>query len=141
METTVQAENKTQQKPALTKPKFINTQNLEPGTRVNMHLLVHSVKVVRERKRYEGTINRIAECVVGDEHGCVNLIAKDEQLDVVKEGQVITVRNSHANVVKEHLRIEIDRWAKVEPSTQQVASVNTSKNLSDVEYELVTVNK
>eukprot|EP00351_Strombidinopsis_sp_SopsisLIS2011_P003981 CAMPEP_0116874424 /NCGR_PEP_ID=MMETSP0463-20121206/5871_1 /TAXON_ID=181622 /ORGANISM="Strombidinopsis sp, Strain SopsisLIS2011" /LENGTH=51 /DNA_ID=CAMNT_0004518025 /DNA_START=130 /DNA_END=285 /DNA_ORIENTATION=- len=51
-----------------------------------MHLLVHSVKVVRERKRYEGTVNRIAECVVGDEHGCVNLIAKDEQLEIVKEG-------------------------------------------------------
>ena len=54
---------------------------------------------------------------------------------------MITVRNSHANVVKEHLRIEIDRWAKVEKSSQQIASVNTSKNLSDVEYELVTVNK
>tara|TARA_B110000046_G_C12693256_1_gene273477 strand:- start:122 stop:394 length:273 start_codon:yes stop_codon:yes gene_type:complete len=90
-----------------------------------MHLLVQSVKVVRERKRYEGTVNRIAECVVGDEHGCVNLIAKDEQLEIVKEGQVITVRNSHANVVKEHLRIEIDRWAKVESSSQQVATVNT----------------
>ena len=90
-----------------------------------MHLLVQSVKVVRERKRYEGTVNRIAECVVGDEHGCVNLIAKDDQLEIVKEGQVITVRNSHANVVKEHLRIEIDRWAKVESSSQQVATVNT----------------
>ena len=90
-----------------------------------MHLLVHSVKVVRERKRYEGTVNRIAECLVGDEHGCVSLIAKDDQLEIVKEGQVITVRNSHANVVKEHLRIEIDRWAKVESSSQQVATVNT----------------
>ena len=142
MDTTIQADQeKTQQKPALTKPKFINTKNLEPGTRVNMHLLVQSVKVVRERKRYEGTVNRIAECVVGDEHGCVNLIAKDEQLEIVKEGQVITVRNSHANVVKEHLRIEIDRWAKVESSSQQVATVNTQNNLSDIEYELVTVNK
>jgi hypothetical protein len=42
--------------------------------------------------------------------------------------------------VKEHLRIEVDRWAKVEVCKESVTEkVNTSKNLSDIEYELVTV--
>ena len=27
---------------------------LEPGTRVNMHLRVHSVKIIRQRQRYDG---------------------------------------------------------------------------------------
>ena len=82
----------------------------------------------------------MAECLVGDQFGCCKLIATDKQLEVVKEGAAVTIRNSHANVVKEHLRIEIDRWAKVEPSKEKVADkVNTSKNHSDIEFELVSV--
>jgi replication factor A1 len=67
-------------------------------------------------------------------------MAFDEQLKVIKEGALITIRNAHANVVKEHLRIEIDRWAKVESSKVSVPKVNTSRNLSDVEYELVSIS-
>ena len=108
---------------------------------MNMHLRVHSVKIIRQRQRYDGDeINQVAECLVGDEHGCCKLIATDKQLEVVKEGAAITIRNSHANVVKEHLRIEIDRWAKVEPAVAKVADkVNTAKNHSDIEFELVSV--
>ena len=68
------------------------------------------------------------------------MIAQDKQLQIVKQGAAITIRNSHANVVKEHLRIEVDRWAKVEPAVEAVADkVNTAKNHSDIEYELVSV--
>ena len=104
-----------------------------------MHLRVVSVKIVRERKRYDGGfMNRVAECIVGDQHGCVKMMAFDEQLEIVKEGQAITIRNAHANVVKEHVRVEVDRWAKVEASKESVpANVNTGKNYSDIEYELV----
>ena len=131
----------TPQKPALTKPTFITMAQLEPGTRVNMHLRVDSVKVIRQRQRYGGDqTNQVAECIVGDEHGCVKLMAFDDQLNVIKDGAAITIRNCHANVVKEHLRIDIDRWAKVEPSTFNVSKVNTTRNLSDIEYELVSVS-
>jgi hypothetical protein len=50
-----------------TKPVFIAMDELQPGSRVNMHLRVASVKVIRERKRYDGgNMNRVAECIVGD---------------------------------------------------------------------------
>ena len=64
-------------------------------------------------------------------------MAFDEQLNVVKEGSTICVRNAHANVVKEHLRVEVDRWAKVEASSENITSVNLTNNASDIEYELV----
>ena len=123
-----------------TKPVFTNMSDFQPGTRVNMNLRVVSVKIIRERKRYDGgNMNRVAECIVGDQFGCVKMMAFDEQLDIVKEGHAITIRNAHANVVKEHVRLEVDRWAKVEASKEAVStSVNTSKNYSDIEYELVT---
>lgn len=54
-------------RPALLKPKFITMDELEPGTRVTMNLRVHSVKVVRQRQRYDGEeLNQVADCIVGD---------------------------------------------------------------------------
>ena len=133
-------EKKAQEPIVLKKPTFITMEALNPGTRVNMNLKVDSVQVTRERKRYEGTVNRSAECIVGDEFGCAVLIARDGQLDVVKDGANIIIRNAHANVVKDHMRIEVDKWAKVETNkTNAVKSVNKSNNLSDIEYELVQV--
>jgi replication factor A1 len=99
------------------------------------------VTVTLEKKRYDGTQIRQAEAIVGDQYGCVKLVARDNQLDVVKEGAVITVRNAHANVVNEHLRLEVDRWGKIESSSEKIPSVNLSNNHSDVEYELVSVRK
>ena len=129
-------------KKPLSKPVFITMSQLEPGSRVNMHLRVGSVKITRERKRYDGgAMNRVAECIVGDQYGCVKMMAFDEQLDIVKEGEVITIRNAHANVVKEHLRLEVDRWAKVEKSSEKIAGINLNNNASDIEYELVNVKQ
>ena len=42
------------------------------------------------------------------------------------------------------MRIEIDRWAKVEataPGVENIKTVNTENRLSDIEYELVPVGK
>ena len=133
----------TKQEPiVLQKPTFITMEQLAPGTRVTMHLKVASVKITRERRRYEGTVNKSAECVVGDEYGCAVLIAKDAQLDIVQEGACITIRNAHANVVREHMRLEIDRWAKVEETADgaaKIKNIRLANNLSDTAYELVPV--
>ena len=77
MESTEPAPNK-KEPIVLQKPTFVTMKDLQPGHRVTMHLKVVSVKVTRERRRYEGTVNRSAECLVGDEHGCAILIAKDD---------------------------------------------------------------
>ena len=116
------------------------TEYISSVVHVHNKYPVESVKIIRERRRYDGgSINRVAECIVGDQYGCVKMMAFDEQLDIVKEGHAITIRNAHANVVKEHVRLEVDRWAKVEASKESVSTkVNTSKNYSDIEYELVT---
>ena len=42
-------------------------KDLSPGTRVTMYLKVQSVKVTRQRMRYEGNVNRSADCIVGDD--------------------------------------------------------------------------
>ena len=101
------------------------------------------MKVTKEIRRYDGSWNRQAECVVGDEQGVMDFLAQNDQLDVVKEGATITVRNGHAKVLRDTGRIKliVDKWGKVEPSKQAVASVNTGNNISLVEYELVPAGR
>ena len=123
------------------KPIFVEIKDIDPGKRVNTYVLVKSLKVVFEKLRYDGSKIRVAECVAGDETGCINFVAKNEQLDTVKEGTSLILRNAHANVVRGHIQLEVDRWGKIEVYDKGVKSVNTENDLSATEYELVTVRK
>jgi len=100
---------------------------------------VANIQVVSEKKKFDGNVLRIAECVVGDAQGCLSLTAKDEQIDVVKEGQTITLMNAHCKVVSGFLKIELDKWAFVKQAApaNTVPQVNLANNFSEVEYELV----
>ena len=59
-----------------------------------------------------------------------------EQLDVVKQGAVIVLRNAHSAVYNEHIRVEVDRWGKVEASKEKIATVNPKFDVSAEAYEL-----
>jgi ssDNA-binding replication factor A large subunit len=112
-----------------------------------MHLKVESNEIVVERKRFDGSIFKVAECLVGDSHGSARFRATNgtfsytEQIDFFKVGSVVTIRNAHAKVVEAKMRLEVDKWGKIEESQTPVPTVNLKNNLSEVEYELVTVKK
>lgn len=101
------------------------------------------MKATTEKLRNDGSLNRQVEFVVGDEHGVMDFLAQNEQLDVAKEGTTITVRNGHAKVMKDTGRIKliVDKWGKVEVSKESVSKVNEANNISAVEYELVPARK
>jgi len=67
------------------------------------------------------------------------MLAINDQIEKVRPGDTITVRNGLAKVLKETGRIKliVDKWGKVETANFSVPSVNTSNNISAVEYELV----
>ena len=71
----------------------------------------------------------------------MDMLALNDQIDKVKQGDTITVRNGLAKVLRETGRIKliIDKWGKVETAASDVkiSSVDTSNNISAVEYELV----
>ena len=65
-----------------------------------------------------------------------------EQIDVVQPGKTVIIRNSKIDMFKGFMRLAVDRWGKVESASETAKfEVNTSNNLSNVEYELVTVNE
>jgi replication factor A1 len=96
--------------------------------------------LTKQIRRYDGSQIRQAECVVGDESGVMDMLALNDQIDKVKVGETITVRNGLAKVLRETGRIKliVDKWGKVETAQDvKIASVDSSNNISAVEYELV----
>jgi replication factor A1 len=127
-----------QKRPAI----FVKVQELKPGTSGhNLILKVVSSNLVVEKTRSDGTKLRIAECLVGDQTGCIILTARNEQLDIVKPGKTIIVRNSKIDMFKGFMRLAVDKWGKIESTKDEPFEVNQNNNLSTVEYELVTANE
>ncbi|KAF1793008.1 Nucleic acid-binding, OB-fold [Phytophthora cactorum] len=121
-------------------------QDLTPGSQGhNLVLQVVSIAPTVEKKRYDGTISRIAEAVLADETDASRSLR--ETIDMLKEGLVVVVRNSNADIFNGFMRLNVTQWGKLSLHPDGVAStpppppsVNTENNISAVEYELVTVD-
>ena len=81
---------------------------------------------------------------MGDEQGVLDMLAINDQIEKVKVGEIITVRNGLAKVLKETGRIKliVDKWGKVETAQGvSIGNINLANNISAVEYELVPANR
>ena len=114
-------------------------------------LQVVSVAPVVEKKRYDGTVARIAEAVLADETGCVTFTARNgtcfsvskaqaaavvvmnvvatcidwcpaDQIDVLEEGLVLVLRNTNADIFNGFMRLNVTQWGKLSVHPDTVAS-------------------
>lgn len=134
--------NRQQQLPIKkTNPVFIQVKDLSPASvGFNLHAKVGGIKPIMSRLNLDKSRLRISEALVGDETGCVLLSLRNDQIEKVKEGDVVILRNAKIDMVNNgFMRIAIDRWGLIQivPTEQGVDSINESNNLSAVEYELV----
>ncbi|RLN50041.1 hypothetical protein BBJ29_002759 [Phytophthora kernoviae] len=135
-------------KTKLRRATYVKVQDLTPGSQGhNLVLQVVSIAATVEKKRYDGSISRIAESVLADETGYVTFTARNDQIDMLKEGLVVVVRNSNADIFNGFMRLNVTQWGKlslhpdgVESTPPAPPSVNSDNNISAIEYELVTVD-
>jgi len=131
-------------KPPLRKAVFVQAKDLQPGTRGhNLYLKVGEVKTVLQRTRPDGTKVNIAEALVGDATGCVILTARNAQIDILKTGSTVIIRNCKVEMFEGHMRLAVGKWGLIEPASQSQhleEEINTRENLSETEYELVNVS-
>ncbi|KAF3584473.1 hypothetical protein F2Q69_00026283 [Brassica cretica] len=135
--------------PALRKPVFTKVNELRPGTNGHsLNVKVVSTKMVMQRGGGGGGRRsgpqarqmRIAECLVGDETGIIIFTARNDQVDLMKEGKVVTLRNAKIDMYKGSMRLAVDRWGRVEVAEEPIdMTVKEDNNLSLIEYELVNV--
>ncbi|OIW13699.1 hypothetical protein TanjilG_08041 [Lupinus angustifolius] len=140
-------------KPAKRKPVFIKVDQLKPGT--NGHNLV--VKVLssdtvlqkpqppRPSSSSSSSSHNlrptlIAECLIGDDTGTIIFTARNEQVDLMKAGNTVIVRNAKIDMFKGSMRMAVDKWGRIEVASDPADFiVKEDNNLSLVEYELVNV--
>lgn len=136
---------KPQQAQQLRKPVFVTIDQLLPGTSGhNLVVKVVSSKMVVQRARpnFSNTRHvRISECVVGDQTGVIVFTARNEQVDLVKDGASLILRNAKIDMFRGSMRLAVDRWGRVEPTEPANFTVKEDTNLSLVEYELVNVTE
>eukprot|EP00475_Leptophrys_vorax_P039510 TRINITY_DN71489_c0_g1_i1.p1 TRINITY_DN71489_c0_g1~~TRINITY_DN71489_c0_g1_i1.p1 ORF type:complete len:136 (-),score=19.02 TRINITY_DN71489_c0_g1_i1:256-663(-) len=127
----------------LRKPVFIKVDQLRPGTSGhNLTVKVVNSKIVLQRPRQDGNqmrSMRIAECIVGDETGVIVFTARNEQVDVLKDGATVNLRNAKIDMFRGSMRLAVDKWGRVEPTEDATFAPKEDNNLSLVEYELVNV--
>lgn len=125
----------------LRKPVFVKVDELQPGTSGhNVVVKVVSAKTVLHRARPDVNHKvRIAECVVGDETGVIIFTAKNEQVDMMKPGATVILRNARIDMFKSCMRLAVDKWGRIEVTEPSTFVVKEDNNLSVVEYELVSV--
>eukprot|EP00252_Welwitschia_mirabilis_P023614 TRINITY_DN6726_c0_g1_i1.p1 TRINITY_DN6726_c0_g1~~TRINITY_DN6726_c0_g1_i1.p1 ORF type:complete len:133 (+),score=26.79 TRINITY_DN6726_c0_g1_i1:210-608(+) len=122
----------------LRKPVFTKVDQLTPGTSGhNLVVKVLNSNVVLEKRR--GRQMRLAECLVGDETGVILFAARNEQVDIMKEGATVILRNAKIDMFKGTMRLAVDKWGRIEVTEPANFAVKDDNNLSHVEYELVDV--
>ncbi|CAF2161671.1 BnaA07g09820D [Brassica napus] len=130
-------------KPGLRKPEFTKVDQLRPGTsRHNVTVKIVSTKMVLQKGRSDGPQARqmrICECIVGDETGVVVFTARNDQVDLMKEGTTVTLRNAKIDMYKGSMRLAVDKWGRVEVTEPASFKLKEDTNMSLVEYEVVNV--
>jgi replication factor A1 len=130
-------------KPGMRKPVFTKVDQIRPGT--SGHTLTVKVvdsKMIMQRGRPDGPQMRqtkIAECLIGDETGMIVFTARNDQVDLMKTGATVTLRNAKIDMFKGSMRMAVDKWGRIEVSEPADFTVKEDNNLSLIEYELVNV--
>ncbi|XP_076951518.1 uncharacterized protein At4g28440-like [Bidens hawaiensis] len=131
------------------KPVFVKVGDLKPGT--NGHTLsvkvLSSTTVLDKKPRNTASFSsrpgaantRIAECLIGDETGTILFTARNDQVDLMKAGTTVIIRNAKIDMFKGSMRLAVDKWGRIEVTEDASFTVKEDNNLSLVEYELVNV--
>ncbi|KAL7174849.1 hypothetical protein ACSBR1_043825 [Camellia fascicularis] len=119
-------------KPGMRKPVFVRVDQLKPGT--NGHTLI-----VKLLSRGSVGQTRISECLVGDDTGSILFTARNDQVDLMKPGATVILRNAKIDMFKGSMRLAVDKWGRIEVTEPAKFVVKEDNNLSLVEYELVNV--
>ena len=119
----------------LQKPQFIKIKDILPMKHCyNVYGKVLSCKIV-EKTRFGSEKAKAIEGVIADESSSANFCIPEEQGQAIKEGQVIAIRNGKANLINEHILLEIDRFGKVSAENVTIDKPNAAENISDIAWE------
>ena len=118
-------------------PANVKVDSLNPQSRqLNLTVKVVSKGEARETvSRSDGSSHKVVDALVGDETGAIYMTLWDDNIEKVKDGDIIDVKNGYVSLFKGSMRLNIGRFGSFEASQAAIAEVNDKNNLSDKTFE------
>ena len=119
-------------------PVDVKISELTPNSKA-VNVIAKAVSKGEVRSTTSGrdyTAHRVVDVLVGDETGCVYLNLWDNNIDKVKEGDVLKIKNGYVTLFRGSMRLNIGRYGSFEVVAEPaIKEVNTENNLSSKQYE------
>src|SRR5580658_6363268 len=111
-------------------------RDLTPNSKqVNVLAKVLTVGEPKEVMGKFGDPRKVCEAVVGDDTAVITLSLWNEQIGSIAKDEVILVDNGYVSLVRGHMRLNVGRYGNLSKSTEAIAEVNQSLDMSQQEFE------
>ncbi|TDA40126.1 MAG: single-stranded DNA-binding protein [Candidatus Methanomethylicota archaeon] len=111
-------------------------EELNPASRgVDVLVKILEVNPSREVSTRDGSSHSVAEALVGDETGCVLLSLWDDDIQRVKVGQTVSIKNGYVTLFRGSIRLNVGRYGTLELATEDIPQVNMDNNISNRSYD------
>jgi replication factor A1 len=111
----------------------VKIESLNPRSKqINLTVKVLSKTPTKEIiSRSDGSKHSLSNALVGDETGCIYLTLWDDNIEKIKEGETIAIKNGYVSLFKGSMRLNIGRYGSIERSEKQIEGINEENNLSN----------
>jgi replication factor A1 len=111
-------------------------RDLTPNSKqVNVLAKVLTVGEPKEVMGKFGDPRKVCEAVVGDDTATITLSLWNEQIGTIAKDEVILVDNGYVSLVRGHMRLNVGRYGNLSKSTEAMAEINQSLDMSQQEFE------
>jgi len=111
-------------------------RDLTPNSKqVNVLAKVLTVGEPKEVMGKFGDPRKVCEAVVGDDTATITLSLWNEQIGTIAKDEVILVDNGYVSLVRGHMRLNVGRYGNLSKSTEAIAEINQSLDMSQQEFE------
>ncbi len=112
-------------------------RDLTPNSKqVNVLAKVVNVGEPKEVMGKFGDPRKVAEAVVGDDTATIILSLWNEQIGSIQKDETVLVDNGYVSLVRGHMRLNVGRYGNLSKSTEAIAEVNQSLDMSQQEFEM-----
>ena len=111
-------------------------RDLTPSSKqVNVLAKVVNVGEAKEVMGKFGDPRKVAEAIVGDDTATIILSLWNEQIGSIAKDEVVLIDNGYVSLVRGHMRLNVGRYGNLTKSTEAIAEVNSSLDMSQQEFE------
>ena len=90
---------------------------------------------VREvTSRRDGSINRVASAIAGDETGIVTIPLWNDMIEAVEAGKTYVLKNAYTGLFRGNLRLKIGRDSEIGEREEEITDVKMENDMSEADH-------